>query len=369
MPFDRRIAFEAVVAKAISTGSTGSKLFTARGYRQTDKPACRGGKANLNGFRIKNAALPALAASFATKPFITAHDWGDARARGGTISKVELERLPGEHALVFEIFASAAWAIEGLENGNIDRFSIGAMGEGEITCTIHDAPVWTECYCLPLLELDGKICEWEYERARGVELSAVNVPAVDGCELIAFEAAPPTVEQLAELCGRGRPTVPVAINLEALQLSLTEERTRTAALEAQILRQHMTSELERFERARETTPELLASLRSSATAGRAAFDAALALATLAARTRLAEGAAPRVRAVLQSDSRPAEIPGMRGGADEPDAYELHVHNPELPRLMRLCGLKAEDVRKHGARAFNIVPELRQVMAATDERGG
>jgi hypothetical protein len=61
----------------------------------------------------------------------------------------------GELGLFARVRAIADWAIEGFANGTIDRFSIGAIPQGEVTCTVHDCPVWTDCYCWPGMEVGG----------------------------------------------------------------------------------------------------------------------------------------------------------------------------------------------------------------------
>jgi hypothetical protein len=59
--------------------------YSILGYRQTEQPAAKGGKANENGFRFRHKAMRAIARSARGQPFITGHNWGDVRARGGTM--------------------------------------------------------------------------------------------------------------------------------------------------------------------------------------------------------------------------------------------------------------------------------------------
>jgi len=196
------------------TASDEPKVFTAIGFRQTAEPACRGGKPNANFFRFRHKRMRAIARTFRGQPFITGHDWGDARARGGTLIDAWAEPPPDaldELAFYAKVKATADWAIRGLGDGTIDRFSIGALGIGEITCTVHGTPVWTECWCWPGYLAEAGLVEWEYEDAKGVEWSAVNVPAVDGTmildedELEALSDDVPLeaeLEQLRLVCGR-----------------------------------------------------------------------------------------------------------------------------------------------------------------------
>lgn len=204
-----------------------ARSFTMLAYRQTEKSAAKGGRANANCFRFRHLSMRAIARTFRGMPFVSGHNWSDVRARGGTLVDAWAEEVAGaKDELGFYATAelAAEWAIEGFANGTIDRFSIGASGEGEITCTVHDIPVWTDCYCWPGRDVEGLLAEWEYESASGKEISAVNVPAVDGTHVVNTPSggragrvsaenlhATPTgskLEALAALCGRVIPTDP-----------------------------------------------------------------------------------------------------------------------------------------------------------------
>lgn len=238
---DGRRAIVAATSPAIRAArvqaAEGSR-FLALGYQQTDLPASKGGLVlNSKGFRFRPRGMRALARTFRGNPFITAHDWGDVRARGGTIADAyteEIEQLtdaPTATGIYYEINATADWAIEGLENGTIDRFSLGVVPQGEVMCTAHDVPVWTGgCWCFPgeavvIYEENAKgekverdvVAEWEYAGGIGVELSCVNVAAVDGTHIIdttsddeeeGDEDIEAFARDLALLCGRSRPRAP-----------------------------------------------------------------------------------------------------------------------------------------------------------------
>lgn len=164
--------------------------YTVIGYRQTLEAAARGGKPNRNYFRFRNEGVRALARSFRGQPFIMGHNWGDPRARGGTIADAWAEQIDAELLVFFDVVATEEWAVQGFESGTIDRFSFGVDPMGEIICTVHEAPIWSadECCCCPGAEVDGMVVEFEYENGTGLELSAVNVPAVDDTYVLA-EAA------------------------------------------------------------------------------------------------------------------------------------------------------------------------------------
>lgn len=193
--------------------------YTVVGYRQTAEPAVRGGKANRQAVRFRNGGLRALARTFRGQPFITGHNWGDTRARGGTVLDAWVEEVDGELLLLFELLVTKDWAIAGFEDGTIDRFSMSADFLGEILCTLHDVPIWSEpeCRCWPGMEVDGQVVEFEAEDGAGIELSAVNVPAVDDTYVTALgapaELADPDTRRLhaarafGERCGRAHPPI------------------------------------------------------------------------------------------------------------------------------------------------------------------
>lgn len=201
------LADASVSVAAASDESTDDTRFTALGYRQTLVSAAKGGKANQNGFRFRNGGMRAMARTFRNNAFVGGHDWGDPRARGGTIEDAYAEEMPGdvEMAIYFHILLQAAWAIEGKKNGTIDRFSIGASGQGEAMCTVHNVPLWSisECWCWPgetVVGEDGTsvVAEVEWEGGIGLELSAVNVPAVDGTGIVENSWASNRIEFAAD---------------------------------------------------------------------------------------------------------------------------------------------------------------------------
>lgn len=324
-------------------GDAMTEAFRALGYRQTKLNAAQGGKPNHNCFRFRNEGMRALARSFRGKTFIGGHDWGDPRARGGDIVDAWAEDIEKdlELGIFFDIVAKAPWALEGLKNGTIDRFSFGVIPNGEITCTIHEEPVWSseECWCWPGKEVDGKTCEFEFEDGEGVELSAVNVPAVDGTGIVEVSGANrPSDEEIAAfvaLCGRTHPRLqggarvggfsaaPVPITMavkddeprgalmdrallckqlglpatatdeeilakinanalaaaqaSVLQTQLAEVSNREQTLAQERDAAHVESEITRLRASRAVSDQVVEKLRASAKTSRAAFDASLAL--------------------------------------------------------------------------------------------
>lgn len=129
---------------------------------------------------------------------------------------------------------------------------------------------------------------------------------------------------------------------------------------------HVEAEITRLRSERVVSDEVVASLRATATkSGRASFDTSLKLVEASAPKI---GAAPTTRGPLQSDTRPAQVPINAGAMPEVDAYEANKDNPNLAGMMRRCGVTAEQVKQHGSRTFNVVPNLRDLVAATEKRG-
>lgn len=446
--------FSGNVAGAVRAEQAAADLattaFRALGYRQTLLPAAKGGKVlNSHGWRFRNGGMRALARSFKGKAFIGGHEWGDPRLRGGDIVSAYAEEIESdtEIAIFYDIIAKAPWAIEGLANGTIDRFSLGVQPEGEITCTVHDVPVWStdDCWCWPgqVVE-DGMIAEWEFEDGEGLELSAVNVPAVDGTGIVSASAEVDGVaayRALAALCGResrrasidlfGRPkggaqqggfrrerppitmaetndrprsnlmdrallckqlglpatatdeeilakigaNATAAAQTSVLQTQLADVSNREQQLAQERDAAHVEAEIARLRASHVVSDEVVASLRTSAKTSRAAFDASLGLVEKSA-PKLAAGSGTTAaagstteRTTLQSDTPAAANPGVAADSleDGPDAFEANRTNPHLGKLMKQAGVTADQVRKHGSRTFNVLPNLRELADETAAR--
>lgn len=144
--------------------------------------------AQLNGVpnrkyvRIKESALAKLARSLKGVPFLRNHDQWDIGARAGTVVSSKLIDIKGGKAFEMVLRVTAQWAVEAVLAGNIDRFSIGWWRGGDlesITCSACQSPIGKGCYHYPGQKLDdGVLVEWIYTKPEGVEVSAVNVPAV-----------------------------------------------------------------------------------------------------------------------------------------------------------------------------------------------
>lgn len=197
--------------------------FDARVYRQRrGEPLTPGVQTMQNYVQIRPGAMAAHARSYRGLPFLAAHDVGDPRARAGTIADSWLDRgavADGEDpdgaelVIRHSIDVVAPWAVAGVLDGTIDRFSIHFAVTGEIWCSVHNARIWSKCYCLPGQLVGDKAdpnrprAYWIVQNATGREVSAVNVPAVGngatGIEAVRFAVGGETLTgaRAADLVG------------------------------------------------------------------------------------------------------------------------------------------------------------------------
>jgi hypothetical protein len=176
-----------------------------------------------------------------------------------------------------------------------------------------------------------------------------------------------------------------AAQVGTLRAQLAETAAREQALAAERDAQHIEAGITRLRASRRVSDKVIANLREAGAKSRAAFDQALSLVEESAPelapgpTVLAAAQSGGVTAALQSSAPPAANPGTPAGDEEgPDAYEANRTNADLPRFMRWTRvemkdgterrLTAEDVRNHGSRKFNTLPNLRELADATAARG-
>lgn len=166
--------------------------FTARTFVQTE------GKANRNFIRFKPSALGKIARSFKGQPFLRDHSQRTLDARGGTITSSQLvEDADGTLAIEMTVKVFEPWAVSGLLTGKIDRFSIGWHPTGPVLCSVHRTRIFRKCECWPGDVVAGfdeddpasPRVEAVFTSADGVEVSAVNVPAVPEAKGVEIRAA------------------------------------------------------------------------------------------------------------------------------------------------------------------------------------
>jgi hypothetical protein len=165
----------------------------ARTFRQKD------GEPNRNYLRFKPTKLTDIGASFKGMPVLVDHNKWEQSARIGTIiDSVAEEQAHGWVAFKQTLHIVKPAAVQSVLDGTLDRFSIGWHPTGPILCSLHQVDVRSykerakaECWCWPgdkvSTEVDGKksthVVEYEFQNADGIEVSAVNVPAVKGTRI------------------------------------------------------------------------------------------------------------------------------------------------------------------------------------------
>lgn len=188
-------------------------------------------KPNRNYVRVRPGGLQALAASYNGLPFLRDHNH-DLEARGGTLleSKLEKESAAGvtEYRFRQRMELVKQWAVVGVLDGTIDRFSIAfARAPGaKILCSVHQTPVFTKCDCWrgEIDEASGEFVEFEYTEAEGLEVSGVSVPAVTGTGI-------DSIRQLrAELSAEGLELADVASMLDVKETRPMHELATIAAV-------------------------------------------------------------------------------------------------------------------------------------------
>ena len=138
---------------------------------------------NRNYLRFYDEDMPAFARSFTGVPFLADHAQRSIEFRYGTVLRSHYEG--GE--IVQSVRLSRRKAVEEFGAGLIDRFSIG-WDYDDIVDSItgqswFDSPFWPG---QKVKQADGtdKVCELYFINPRGVETSAVNVPAVPGTHVL-----------------------------------------------------------------------------------------------------------------------------------------------------------------------------------------
>lgn len=188
---------------------------TARTFRQKD------GKPNRRKLRFATGILGEVAASFAGMPVLLDHNQHEQAARIGTILSSELyEQGDGWSGFRQTLRIVKPDAVISILDGTLDRFSVGWTPTGPVLCSVHRTDVRgpKSCSCWPgdEIEMDGvkKTVEFEYTAAEGIEVSAVNVPAVKGTKIEDIRSAlavelslDPSVHRSASINERSIPMI------------------------------------------------------------------------------------------------------------------------------------------------------------------
>lgn len=294
----------------------------------------RPGVANRNFHRFKPEVLDKIGRSFTNTPFLRDHRQWDIGHRGGTVLQSTPAPLANAGGVEFHqvIELVKPWAMEGVLDGTIDRFSIGWHNIGPILCSICRAEFWSgDCWHFPgeRDEETGELCEIISTDAEGVEVSAVSVPAVVGTGIEAVREAARAYLAATRAAHTGRAPKEKAMSKFASilpLLSLSHAASDEAIVEG-VKKLHADLAEERM-------------LRGAETKARETFEArALAAETkLAERSkvdhdaeldRLLETVRVKVGQKLGADGKP-----VRGGTEE-EAFIIEVAATSLERARAL----------------------------------
>jgi len=140
---------------------------------------------NRNPYRFQDGDLAAFAASFEGQPFLRDHETDEIEAREGTI----LSSMYDGSAFVQDIRVTTRRGMLDFIEGRIDRFSIGWFYD-DCICSICNSSFFSStCNHWPGMKygtLEGEVaCELIFVNPKGKEVSAVNVPAVEGTGIMA----------------------------------------------------------------------------------------------------------------------------------------------------------------------------------------
>lgn len=151
------------------------------------------GKPNRNHTRFRKGALTSLGRSGRGTVFLRDHAQNEQMARGGTVTASKMVKEGDVHELHQTVNVVKPWAVQGLLDGTIDRFSIGWHPTGPVLCTACNDSI-SNCWHWPgdsVAQDEGEpiIAEFEFQSAELVETSSVNVPAVTGTSVVDIRAA------------------------------------------------------------------------------------------------------------------------------------------------------------------------------------
>jgi hypothetical protein len=140
---------------------------------------------NRNPYQFREEDLAAFATSFEGQPFLRDHETDEIDARDGTI----LSSMYDGNAFVQDIRITTRRGMADYLEGRIDRFSIGWFYD-ECVCSICNCGFFSStCNHIPggkYQTLAGEqTCSLIFVNPKGKEVSAVNVPAVEGTGIVA----------------------------------------------------------------------------------------------------------------------------------------------------------------------------------------
>lgn len=268
------------IITSIRAGQHVTLELSALTFRQKD------GVPNRRKIRFATDALEAVASSFVGMPVLLDHNTSEQAARIGTITASELTTHGGTGwaTLRQKLMIVKPEAVISVLDGTLDRFSIGWIPTGPVLCSVHRTDVRSRgaCSCWPgdVLDVDGKSAtvEWEFTSADGIEVSAVNVPAVKGTKIedirTALSAELSLIRESSPTLGVSMSMTRTAATLGLAALATPDDDARGARIVEDIKRDKLAAEQERdtFAARTKTAEDKLAVSELAASEARAASD-------------------------------------------------------------------------------------------------
>jgi hypothetical protein len=353
--------------KAVRAGEfAGPLLVDARTFVQRPTP-------NRNFSRFKAGTLRAGAKTFAGQVVLLNHDQRNQQSRIGTIVKSQAVKESDEVSFMQTLSIVKPHAMESVLDGTIDRFSIGWFPTGTVECSVHKQPMFGAgaCPCWPGDSVDGKAVEAVFTSWEGIEVSAVNVPAVVGTGIEGIRAALTALRAENNPSG-GKPRNPnkdTQMNIRqilGLPDDATDEQVAAELSKREEERKTSATKLASYEQTQVATEQQLAlakKQRIDSAIESAYADGRLSIVRDATGKRIESELERRVRSVASSDTDTAcslldALPKSHPNGNplalqsQKAAPALDVKAPTqtsaaLENMMPLMGLDAEDVTKYG----------------------
>lgn len=156
----------------------------------------KAGERNRNSVRFRDGMLVSFGRTGKGTPFLRDHNQHDSLSVGGVVLESKAEKQAEGHYVIRQtVKLTATWAVELALRGLLRAVSIGWRPTGPVLCSVHNAPVYTRCYCWPgdrltekadedgskrkVRSADGElVVEWIYTEAELIETSQVPIGGV-----------------------------------------------------------------------------------------------------------------------------------------------------------------------------------------------
>lgn len=331
---------------------------------------------NRNFSRFKSGTLRSGARSFVGQVVLLNHDQRDVAARIGTIVKSRAEKVGDEVHFLQTLSIVKPAAMESVLDGTIDRFSIGWFTTGVIECSVHKGPMFGKdcCTCWPGDNVNGKAVEAVWTSWEGIEVSAVNVPAVVGTGIDQIRAALTALraeDSGAKPHNHQRKEIDMNVrNILGLAETATDEEVAAELAKREGERKAMSLTLQ--QNAADEAANKAKLEQEQAAARKTRIDGAISLAYADGRLdvvrdstgkQIASELETRIRSVASTsvdaaesllsampkrhpNGDPTALQSKKPGAPNDDVAQRNV-NSALDNMLPLMGLDAKDVEAYG----------------------